>query len=317
MKKLILIFTVCFGFAAHAQNINFGLQAHYPLNNNGNDLSPVSNNLILDSSLTFSSFAANDHALEFNGTNRVEQVNPFDNSTFTSTAVSLWFRADSAVPVSVVTNNQFFLQAAYAGFGMGIDNITGKLYAYFSYSSSNSILSDSSYFDGTWHHFVAQNNGTTTKIYIDGVQTKTQVETHSTGNSPSLKKIYLGASNLNTRNFVGGLNDVRVYNRVLTPAEITILSTFPIATSLTTSTRQEDPVLNIYPNPTNGEITIATDENFHNSNFTVRNLLGQNIAEGILQTKQQTIHIDGPKGIYFVELITTNNKKEVRKIIKN
>jgi len=316
MRNLVFIFTILIGFGIQAQNISVGLQAHYPLNNNGNDFSPNNNTLSLDPSLTFSNFFANDQAVEFNGTNRAEQTIPFNNSNFTSTAVSLWFRADSVPAITITTNNQFFLQAAYAGFEMGIDNSTGKLFAYFSYSSSNGILSDSSYFDSNWHHFVAQNNGITTKIYIDGVLTKAKSETHSTGNSPSLKKIYLGGSNMNTRNLFGGLNDVRVYNRILTQAEITVLSTFPTATALSKANREEVTV-NIFPNPTNGQITIDTDESLYNSNFIVRNLLGQIVKQGVIETNHQTIHIDGPEGVYFLEVVTPSETKMVKKVIKN
>jgi hypothetical protein len=121
---------------------------------------------------------------------------------------------------------------------------------------------------------------------------------------------------MNTRNLFGGLNDVRVYNRILTQAEITVLSTFPTATALSKANREEVTV-NIFPNPTNGQITIDTDESLYNSNFIVRNLLGQIVKQGVIETNHQTIHIDGPEGVYFLEVVTPSETKMVKKVIKN
>ena len=316
MKTILLTLLSIIGITLTAQNLQVGLVAHYPLDNNGNDLSTTSNHLIIDSNATFSPFFGNNMALEFNGTDRADQTTIFNNSNFTSTAVALWFRADSLVPIGFLTPDQIFIQGAYAGFGLGIKNGTGNLLAFFSYSSANGVVSDSNYFDGNWHHIVAQNNGVTTKLYIDGQLMKTHTETLSTGNSPLLKKIYLGASNLNTRSFIGGLNDVRVYNRILTQAEISILSTFPISTSIT-NTKNKEVEISIYPNPTKDNISIVSNKSLLGSTFVIRNMLGQNVAEGFLQTEKQDISISGEKGIYFVEIITADNEKIVSKVIKN
>ena len=46
-------------------------------------------------------------------------------------------------------------------------------------------------------------------------------------------------------------------------------------------------------------------------------MLGQNISQGIINSANQMIEIGGPKGIYFVELISTDNKRIIKKVIKN
>jgi len=73
---------------------------------------------------------------------------------------------------------------------------------------------------GTWHHIVGVRNGTTAYLYIDGqLQAQTTnaiVGGNVTTGGISLKFGFLGGWG----NYNGLLDDVRIYNRVLSAAEI-------------------------------------------------------------------------------------------------
>jgi hypothetical protein len=90
-------------------------------------------------------------------------------------------------------------------------------------NSSTSYTADSSVSvnDGKWHYIAATYDGTTMRIYIDGVQTGTQ--TGFTGNLPNLAgALHIGADYQATpaNFFNGSIDDVRIYNRALSPTEI-------------------------------------------------------------------------------------------------
>ena len=64
--------------------------------------------------------------------------------------------------------------------------------------------------DGLWHHFVAQNNGTTTELYIDGVSVGSRAETLSSLANQSRASV-IGARLNNSLPFEGTVDDIRYY----------------------------------------------------------------------------------------------------------
>jgi endonuclease/exonuclease/phosphatase family metal-dependent hydrolase len=79
--------------------------------------------------------------------------------------------------------------------------------------------------DGTWHHIVGQYDGSTLAVYVDGVQSGTPTAVsgaivYALGPNFLLGQNGQGGTN---HNFHGSIDQVRVYNRALTPAEIQAL----------------------------------------------------------------------------------------------
>ncbi len=74
--------------------------------------------------------------------------------------------------------------------------------------------------------------------------------------------------------------------------------------------------LQIGPNPTNGEITIKFGHNVNKIQVIVKNVLGSIVlSQEILANEPASIFINGPSGIYVIEVIA-NNKRSIHKIIK-
>ncbi|MGH1376095.1 MAG: LamG domain-containing protein [Alphaproteobacteria bacterium] len=119
-----------------------------------------------------------------------------------------------------------------------IDKLTGSGNYRMYLSSSGAIrfgirASDSTYEEmstsgstittGTWQHvLVTYDNVNTGRIYINGTLAATKTDFSVTrGNTGS--SLYIGYTQNNSRWFDGGIDDVRIYDRILTTADITAL----------------------------------------------------------------------------------------------
>ncbi len=86
--------------------------------------------------------------------------------------------------------------------------------------------------DGRWHHLAAVRESDTSRLlYVDGVQVGSNTNNLPAFTEPArvalgvLKYSWLG------RWWNGGIDDVRIYNRALSPAEIGQLAGSPLATN--------------------------------------------------------------------------------------
>lgn len=83
----------------------------------------------------------------------------------------------------------------------------------------NFINTDDEYNDGRWHYTVLTYDGTSLKLYIDGMLTS-----HKTGNKSVLEGspddqssfvLRIGASSLSMDHFIGYVDEIRIWDRVL------------------------------------------------------------------------------------------------------
>lgn len=77
--------------------------------------------------------------------------------------------------------------------------------------------------DGLWHHFVAQNQGGVTELFIDGVRIGSRSESLSSLTSVS-KYSAIGALQSGNSRFAGTVDDFRYYSGALTLEEIRVLA---------------------------------------------------------------------------------------------
>ena len=73
--------------------------------------------------------------------------------------------------------------------------------------------------DGSWMHAAATFDGTTMRLFIDGVEEASLDAPGLTINANSLA-MGIGAQSDGTRYFQGQMDDVRIYNRALSEGEI-------------------------------------------------------------------------------------------------
>ena len=70
----------------------------------------------------------------------------------------------------------------------------------------------------TWTHLAATFDGATVRLYVNGVQVASQAQT--TPLTPTTGTLQIGADSYTGENFTGRIDEVRVYNRALSQAEI-------------------------------------------------------------------------------------------------
>ena len=147
---------------------------------------------------------------------------------------------------------------------------------------------------------------------------------------------YIGKSNnIGSENFYNGyIDDIGIWNRALTPSEITGLynanlcfQTITVTDTLLINTNLTgfNPVtyqntIKIWPNPTNDHLTIDNGNlaNLTGHQIKISNALGQQVFQSAIT--QQQFYVDmstwGGNGIYFVNIINAQGVTiETRKIV--
>ena len=214
LKLSTLLFFLFVSFTIFGQDLNLQMEAHFDFENNITDQSGNDNNLeVLQGAANFINYNGG-QALSLDGNTQITTSNPFDVSHSDSFAISIIFRTST-----ITSDLQTLLQGANIGFGVFIEATTGKLYTFLDRSSADPILSIDPVTDGEWHHAIVESNGSTTSLYLDGVFQGSRVEVLDVGNGANDNRIFLGATNLNTRQFTGEIDNVRFYSRDLTPCD--------------------------------------------------------------------------------------------------
>jgi uncharacterized protein YjbI with pentapeptide repeats len=216
----ILIGAMIFAGQAPAQSfLTNGLVAYYPFNGNANDESGYGNNL--------TNYGATLCADRFGNSN---QAYYFDGSTYLGSSNSPLAQVESWTVTAWIQPGSLSQATAYAvclgydngtngdGFAMGISGGGGEasnqLWAFFP-----GVNFDYGGFEfpstNQWYQVVMAGNAGTTALYVNGVSTKTAIATPAV--TPTSLEIGSGGS---YRFFTGAVDDVRVYNRALSAAEV-------------------------------------------------------------------------------------------------
>ena len=81
------------------------------------------------------------------------------------------------------------------------------------------------------------------------------------------------------------------------------------------NTFEENPI--IYPNPTDGNISIDLRKNHNNVIIQLNDILGRKIIEqSYNQGRVLNLNLNEPQGIYFLTIVT-ENKRVVFRLVKN
>jgi hypothetical protein len=192
-----------------------GLVAYYPFNGNADDESGNGNHgTVYGATLTADRFGTPNSAYSFDG----------DDYILTSLNMTEVWDVGDPIHLSLWIKTTAKAGAALAGKPGGGPDFTavlepdgsGRLRARL-YGGVNAA-SDVAVNDGQWHYICWGTNGTTSYYYIDG---KPQSDAPSIGSHNREIAVMLGASKDPPRNFFEGtIDDVRIYNRALSKAEI-------------------------------------------------------------------------------------------------
>ncbi len=231
-KLFISILLTLFFVSAKSQTIKIdsGLVASYPFNGNANDESGNGNNgTVFGATLTTDRFGIPDQAYNFNGSGNYIKASSTNLPTGTRT-VSLWFYANSLNKPNLI--------------GYGGSNCGTTWFQTLNHCNGHSFHVSqhcySSWFDvayttnptGEWFHWLVTNGPSGRKMYLNG---------NLIGTNPTfINNTYVAGKDLSIGVcvstsgyapytdgcvgwFDGKLDDVRIYNRELTPDEVMYL----------------------------------------------------------------------------------------------
>jgi hypothetical protein len=238
---------------AAAQDVRVGLVAYWPLDEVSGDGLTTPDKAPLQTNLTLFNMTADNlvpgqrgNGMTFNGSNQLLWADtstgtnpglPLQNSV--RKTICLWIKADG----SAQQDRRFFAEASMATnapmFNLGTDSAatgrTGKVDVFIRNDANaatvNHAKSVGTPLDNTWRHVAVTDDNGVVRFYFDGVldaSTLSYTRPAMTVNTISLGGIMRqsGAAGL----FTGAVDDVAVWNRILTPAEINEVRTNGIAT---------------------------------------------------------------------------------------
>lgn len=200
-------------------NLQNGLIAFYSFGNGSlNDSS--GNNYNLSNSTSASSGmdrAGNTNcAFNFNGSDFLEYVNPtfMDDLPSTNMSISFWYKADDQdLGVFISRGDTNNCPSSYGQWSVSFTNASIEFAANGGYSSVGVVST-------TWFHVVITSNNTLLQTYENGIFIGSQNNfSMCTSNNPNINQGNLFIGKL----YDGLIDDVVIYNRILTSAEVTEL----------------------------------------------------------------------------------------------
>jgi len=222
-----------------------GLVGYYPFNGNANDESSGSNHGTVEgAALTYDRFGNPDSAYSFDGTDDYIDVGDVELVTGNTMSVQAWFNTTAPLAFSErVDQDRPLVSKLWSGVAFYLGGcIYDEHKIEFSVNSSwNRVESNYELNDGQWHHVVGVYDGTLAsgniKLYVDGVlQTMNFDHTDNIVDIP--ESLTIGSNNAGCSSgfapdhFEGVIDDIRIYNRALSGAEVTELYLIPEPTTL-------------------------------------------------------------------------------------
>jgi len=133
----------------------------------------------------------------------------------TSFSLEAWFKTTGTDNIG----NFLSINAGGAGSAVAMDSgyVKGRL------ADSGSVLADvvspNTYDDGEWHHAVFTYDGSTLRLYVDGVEVASTSYSHTITGVTTMAKIGVGTG-AGFGYFTGLLDEVCLWNRALSPEEV-------------------------------------------------------------------------------------------------
>lgn len=341
MKKTnFLILLNLLGYTAFAQIPTTNLMAYYPFSGNANDASGNLNNGVNNgASLTTDRFGNPNSAYQFNGTNSYVYIaNSILPNVMTSYTINFWaLNSASNYDGTIITDRNGSAcglkygvavdPAGQFGFGMHIPSPW----------TANSITSTNSIPTNQWVMVTCIFDKDSSKMsYFENGLLKgtTSSNIWNALNNGTTIGALNGCGTPMANFFNGKIDEMRIYNIVLTSANIaalynegicfqsvTVTDTLIINSNITGF----NPVtyayqIKMYPNPANTDLVIDFGNYTLLSGYTLKimNSLSQIVYQTSINQQQSVVNLSSwsGNGLYFVHLIDGNgNTVDIRKIV--
>jgi phosphatidylserine/phosphatidylglycerophosphate/cardiolipin synthase-like enzyme len=154
--------------------------------------------------------------------------------------VATWFKTSSSFSGDAAIANRGGFGSESAGqnmnYGIWMD-VNEKLVGGFETSSGNDwfVTSPNTYNDGAWHYVVVTFDGSTVRMYVEGIQVGSK-STGSTPDSSGTQPFRIGVNSRGVNNyFTGEIDETRVWSRAVSSTEVSSqfnLSTFNLSNAI-------------------------------------------------------------------------------------
>ena len=236
------------------------------------------------------------------------------NNTGTSATITGLPYSNSARTIAfwAKTNSMYGTYNFTFSYGLGaLSNACGgsfnsSLVEFFGFANNLNAATTNN--NNTWYFFTYTYDGTSAKIYKNGTLLTTVAKTWNTVNNGDLFKLGVGV-NGELNNFNGAIDDLKIYNYVLSDSEINTLYS---ANILLSSHDFSDNNLKValYPNPVHEVLNIELENEI--KSVEIYNLQGQKV----LYSNQKQINVsDLATGMYTVKIEDVENATITKKII--
>jgi hypothetical protein len=233
-KVLLTVVATCLAVAALprtvAQSLTDGLVAYYPFNGNANDASGYGRNgVVVGATLTNDRFGRDRGCFSFTEVgHRIEvpaSMHPQGNPEVTYSCWLTWPDVVAHRPQFIVnigtTDGGWFVDGTRSGIGFDIYGEPGLVPTLMSWTAQNAsavFVDVSEVPPAQWRHLVVVKEPHSVKFYIDGQlfgQESLAVEQNVTSSN-----LLVGCSLPSVEQFFGSLDDLRIYDRVLSENEV-------------------------------------------------------------------------------------------------
>jgi len=295
------------------------------------DASVYGNNAALIGSPTWVT-GVSGSAIRFNGSNQYATV-PDHSSLNIANAITLaaWIRPERTGSAQVIMKKG--LTGQTDGYELSLVS-NGKIFfrANQQTNGENYRLNSSATHpsDGvTWMHIAATFDGSTIKLYVNGKENKSLTLSTPVSILSNSLPLGIGAQSNGGNRYQGALDDLRIYNRVLSASEIGELAgVSSVSTAKVQKLGKQESELrermSIYPNPfTSKTVVDFTVEQTGKYTLTLYDSKGTEITklkEGEAEAGDlTTAEINGaqlPDGLYLVKLRTSGKSKTAKVLLQ-
>ena len=217
--KRVIVFLLLAAINAHSQIPANGLVAYYPFNSSAKDSSGNGNNgTVYGASLTTDRFGNLNSAYNFNGTsNYMDCGNGSSLQIANDITIAAWIKSGFSNDESPEVASKYGTNSAgwvLSTFPDSTASFEGRDGVDYRRSGRSPKL------NGSWHFLVGQRSGSVWKIFVDGILSN-QTDVGTTGSMVASNNLQIGCqSGIGQRFFKGAIDDIRIYNRALSPTEI-------------------------------------------------------------------------------------------------
>ncbi len=215
-----------------ADSVKIGLIAWYPFTGNAKDSSGNNNDgTVYGAVLTTDRFGNANNAYSFNGSSYIEV--PYSSTmNLPNGTISFWFRTNQST-LQLMLYKTVYGTAANENYAVAMED-NSLLDFYVKYNSGciagsgwQHCIASNTYSDGNYHHLLGTISSDSLRMYVDGIKIVSKLALNSSADTCSPSSLFIGRDWATNQlyNFNGSLDDVRLYNRILSEQEITYLAT--------------------------------------------------------------------------------------------